>query len=166
MNPLCTLHRVGQSVRTDGITRAMLDSGALERDVRDFCLTHERTAGVDGWSSFEVSPPLRAYGTQASLRSAGRLSQRFARPKLRMKLPGTPPGLTTSEEALFTGVPVNVTLLFSHEHCLEAANAHGDAGADASALADRAQREGAAGRPERALMTSHRDEVVRCRSGQ
>jgi transaldolase len=75
---------------------------------------YERTNGVDGWVSLEVSP-LLAYDTEATLRAAKDLFARAARPNLFIKIPGTSEGLPAIEEAIFAGVPVNVTLLFSRE---------------------------------------------------
>ena len=95
----------------------------LRRAADLFKLTHERTAAVDGWVSLEVSP-LLAYDTDATLRAAKRLRDRGARPNLLVKIPGTREGLAAIEEAIFAGVPVNVTLLFSREHYLAAADAY------------------------------------------
>ncbi len=75
---------------------------------------HERTNTVDGWVSFEVSP-LLAYDTTSTLAAAKDLFARAGRPNLFIKIPGTKEGLPAIEEAIFAGVPVNVTLLFSRE---------------------------------------------------
>jgi transaldolase len=83
---------------------------------------HDRTCGVDGWVSLEVSP-LLAHDTAATIEEARRLHARAQRPNLFIKIPGTPEGLPAIEEAIFAGVPVNVTLLFSREHYLAAAEA-------------------------------------------
>jgi transaldolase len=83
---------------------------------------HERTCGVDGWVSLEVSP-LLAHDTAHSLASAKTLHARAARPNLMIKIPGTREGLPAIEEAIFAGVPINVTLLFSREHYVAAADA-------------------------------------------
>ena len=83
---------------------------------------HDRTNGVDGWVSLEVSP-LLAYDTMQTLAAAKELYARAGRPNLFIKIPGTKEGLPAIEEAIFAGVPVNVTLLFSHEHYLAAADA-------------------------------------------
>ena len=82
----------------------------------------DRTNGVDGWVSLEVSP-LLAYDTASTLGAAKRLHARAARPNLLIKIPGTTEGLPAIEEAIFAGVPVNVTLLFSREHYVAAAEA-------------------------------------------
>lgn len=84
---------------------------------------HERTNGVDGWVSLEVSPKL-AYDTQSTLAAAKQLHATANRPNLFIKIPGTREGLPAIEEAIFAGVPVNVTLLFSREHYLAAADAY------------------------------------------
>src|SRR5271165_4824224 len=84
---------------------------------------HDRTNGVDGWVSLEVSP-LLAYDTAGTLAAARDLFARAARPNLMIKIPGTPEGLPAIEEAVFAGIPINVTLLFSREHYLAAADAY------------------------------------------
>ena len=83
---------------------------------------HERTAGVDGWVSLEVSPRL-AYDTNSTLAEARDLHARAARPNLFIKIPGTKEGLPAIESAIFAGVPINVTLLFSAEQYVAAAEA-------------------------------------------
>lgn len=84
---------------------------------------HDRTGGVDGWVSLEVSPHL-AYDAAATLAAAQELFARGGRPNLFIKIPGTPQGLPAIEEAIAAGVPVNVTLLFTREHYLAAADAY------------------------------------------
>ena len=83
---------------------------------------HNKTNTVDGWVSLEVSP-LLAHDTASTLRAAKDLFARAARPNLFIKIPGTKEGLPAIEEAIFAGIPVNVTLLFSREHYLPAAEA-------------------------------------------
>jgi len=83
---------------------------------------HEKTNGVDGWVSLEVSP-LLAYDTASTLAAAKELFARANRPNLLIKIPGTRQGLPAIEEAIFAGVPINVTLLFSREQYLAAADA-------------------------------------------
>jgi transaldolase len=83
---------------------------------------HDRTNGVDGWVSLEVSP-LLAYDTVTTIAAAKDLYQRAGRPNLFIKIPGTKEGLPAIEEAIFAGVPVNVTLLFSRDQYLAAADA-------------------------------------------
>jgi len=84
---------------------------------------HEQTDGVDGWVSLEVSPTL-AYDTTSTLAQAKQLHARAARPNLFIKIPGTREGIPAIEEAIFAGVPINVTLLFSRGHYLAAAEAY------------------------------------------
>jgi transaldolase len=83
----------------------------------------DRTSGVDGWASLEVSP-LLAYDTKSTIAVAKELHARAARPNLYIKIPGTTEGLPAIEEAIFAGVPINVTLLFSREQYLAAAAAY------------------------------------------
>jgi len=84
---------------------------------------HDQTEGADGWVSLEVSP-LLAYDTRSTIEAARALHARAGRPNLFIKIPGTEQGLPAIEESIFAGVPVNVTLLFSREHYLAAANAY------------------------------------------
>jgi len=83
---------------------------------------YNRTNTVDGWVSLEVSP-LLAYDTARTLAAAKQLFTRAARPNLLIKIPGTKEGLPAIEEAIFAGISVNVTLLFSREHYVAAAEA-------------------------------------------
>jgi transaldolase len=83
----------------------------------------DRTDGVDGWVSLEVSP-LLAHDTKSTLAAAVDLHRRAGKPNLFIKIPGTVEGLPAIEEAIFAGVPVNVTLLFSREQYLAAAEAY------------------------------------------
>src|SRR5215472_2621802 len=83
---------------------------------------YDRTCGVDGWVSLEVSP-LLAHDTQSTIAEAKELHAQAGRPNLFIKIPGTPEGLPAIEEAIFAGVPINVTLLFSEDQYLAAANA-------------------------------------------
>ncbi len=172
-----TLHAEGQSLWLDNITRDLLQTGTLERYIRELAVTGltsnptifdhaiknsttydaairkkvaegksteelffelaledltraadlfrpiwERTLGVDGWVSLEVSP-LLARDTASTLAAAKSLHARAARPNLLIKIPGTPEGLPAIEDAIFAGVPINVTLLFSDEQYLAAAEA-------------------------------------------
>jgi transaldolase len=95
----------------------------LRRAADLFAPIHQRTAGVDGWVSLEVSP-LLAYDTARSIRSAADLHARAGRENVFIKIPGTERGLAAIEEATFAGVPVNVTLLFSREQYLASAYAY------------------------------------------
>jgi transaldolase len=84
---------------------------------------HEKTNGVDGWVSLEVSPEL-AHDTAKTISAAKDLHARAERPNLFIKIPGTKEGLPAIEEAIFAGVHVNVTLLFSREQYIAAAEAY------------------------------------------
>lgn len=171
------LHKLGQSVWLDNITRGLLDSGTLKHYIDDFSVTgltsnptifdhaiknssaydpaivdqlragktgedlffelalnditraaqlfrpiYDRTDGVDGWVSLEVSP-LLAHDTASTLRDVKDLHARAGQPNLFIKIPGTKEGVPAIEEAIFAGIPVNVTLLFSREQYLAAAEA-------------------------------------------
>src|SRR5450759_3761632 len=177
MNPTGLLHRAGQSLWLDNITRDLLTSGTLERYARELAVTgltsnptiydraiggtsaydkaigaaasrgtvaeeiffglalddlreaadifrpvFDRTGGVDGYVSLEVSPVL-AYDATATALEAARLHGLGMRPNLFIKIPGTTEGLRAIEDTIFAGVPVNVTLLFSlaqYLGCMEA----------------------------------------------
>jgi len=95
----------------------------LRRAADLFLGIHERTDGVDGWVSLEVSP-LLAYDTARTAQAAKTLHARAGRPNLFIKIPGTPEGLPAITEAIAAGVPVNVTLLFSADQYLAAADAY------------------------------------------
>ena len=95
----------------------------LRRAADLFAPTHERTDGVDGWVSLEVSP-LLADDADATIEQACALHARAERNNLLIKIPGTEAGRTAIEETVFAGVPVNVTLLFSAEQYLAAAEAY------------------------------------------
>lgn len=95
----------------------------LTRAADLFRNVHDKTKGADGWVSLEVSP-LLAYDTASTLAAAKDLHARAARPNLFIKIPGTQQGLPAIEEAIFAGVSINVTLLFSREHYLAAAEAY------------------------------------------
>ncbi len=135
-NPTIFDHAVTHSAKYDDEIRQLVGRGftrealffelALEDLARAadlFLPTHRATATVDGWVSLEVSP-LLAYDSAASAAEAKRLYRKANRPNLFVKIPGTSEGLPAIEEAIFSGVPVNVTLLFSPEHYLAAANAY------------------------------------------
>ena len=84
---------------------------------------YDRTNGVDGWVSLEVSPKL-AYDASSTVATARELHGKGGRPNLFIKIPGTREGVPAIEQAIFEGIPINVTLLFSREQYLEAANAY------------------------------------------
>ena len=83
---------------------------------------YDRTCGVDGWVSLEVSP-LLAHDTKSTIAEVKDLHARAQRPNLLIKIPGTKEGLPAIEEAIFAGVPVNITLLFSDDQYVAAADA-------------------------------------------
>jgi transaldolase len=95
----------------------------LARAADLFRPVHEATAGMDGWVSLEVSP-LLADDAAGTVRSAVQLHGQAGRSNLFIKIPGTPAGITAIEESIFQGVPVNVTLLFSREQYVAAAEAY------------------------------------------
>ena len=134
-NPTIFDHAIKNSSAYDASIRQKLNEGksgedlffelALEDLTRAadlFRPIHEKTNGVDGWVSLEVSPKL-AYDAAKTLAAAQALHARAGRPNLFIKIPGTKEGLPAIEEAIFAGVPINVTLLFSREHYLAAAEA-------------------------------------------
>jgi transaldolase len=178
MKPTRVLHKLGQSLWLDNITRELLNTGMLQRFIEEFSVTgltsnptifdhairhsatydddisrktssgksaedlffdlaltdltraaelfqpvFARTDGIDGWVSLEVSP-LLAHDTNATLSAARALHQRGGKPNLFIKIPGTAEGLPAIEAAIFAGVPINVTLLFSREQYLAAADAY------------------------------------------
>jgi transaldolase len=171
------LYDLGQSIWLDNITRDLLETGTLERYIKELSVTgltsnptifdhaiknsaaydnaihedlkkgksgealffdlalddltraadlfrpiYDRTDRVDGWVSLEVSP-LLAYDTASTLAAAKELHARAGRPNLLIKIPGTKEGLPAIEESIFAGIPINVTLLFSREHYVAAAEA-------------------------------------------
>ena len=134
-NPTIFDHAIKNSSSYDAAIREKLDGGksgeklffelALEDLTRAadlFRPTFDRTNGVDGWVSLEVSP-LLAHDTASTLSAAKSLHARAGRPNLLIKIPGTKEGLPAIEESIFAGVPINVTLLFSREHYIAAAEA-------------------------------------------
>jgi transaldolase len=135
-NPTIFDNAIKDSADYDAAIRQRLERGetveelffeiALEDIVHAADLFHpiyERTCGVDGYVSLEVSP-LLAHDTQSTLEMAKDLFARADRPNVFIKIPGTPEGLPAIEEAIFSGIPVNVTLLFSREQYLAAEGAY------------------------------------------
>ena len=117
---------IRQKVKEGKSGEALFFELALEdlRQAADlFRPIHDLTNGVDGWVSLEVSP-LLAHDTSGTLAAAKTLHDRAIRPNLFIKIPGTKEGLPAIEEAIFTGVPVNVTLLFSSAQYVAAAEAY------------------------------------------
>jgi transaldolase len=135
-NPTIFDHAIKNSAAYDGAIREELAKGTtgeglffdlalddLTRAADLFRPVHDRTNGVDGWVSLEVSP-LLAHDTASTIAAAKELSARAGRPNLFIKIPGTKEGLPAIDEAIFAGVPVNVTLLFSREQYVAAAEAY------------------------------------------
>ena len=134
-NPTIFDHAIKNSSDYDSAIKSKLAQGksgeklffelALE-DIREaadlFRPVHDRTCGVDGWVSLEVSP-LLAHDTKSTIAEAKELHRQAQRRNVFIKIPGTPEGLPAIEEAIFAGVPINVTLLFSDDQYVAAANA-------------------------------------------
>src|ERR1700724_342377 len=134
-NPTIFDHAIKNSAAYDAAIRRKVGEGkageplffelALEDLTRAadlFRPTWDKTNGVDGWVSLEVSP-LLAYDTASTLAAAKDLHTRAGLPNLFIKIPGTKEGLPAIEEAIFAGIPINVTLLFSREQYVAAAEA-------------------------------------------
>src|ERR1700757_3055419 len=134
-NPTIFDHAIKNSSSYDAAIRKRLEEGdsgeklffelALEdlTQAADlFRPAYERTSGVDGWVSLEVSP-LLAHDTKLTVDEVKDLHGRAQRPNLLIKIPGTKEGLPAIEEAIFAGIPVNVTLLFSDDQYLASADA-------------------------------------------
>ena len=116
---------IRQKVKEGKSGEALFFELALEdlRQAADlFRPIHDQTNGVDGWVSLEVSP-LLAHDTAGTIAAAKQLHARAERPNLFIKIPGTKEGIPAIEEAIFAGVPINVTLLFSREQYVAAAEA-------------------------------------------
>jgi transaldolase len=134
-NPTIFDHAIKNSTAYDAAIREKLRKGKsgedlffelavedLSRAATLFRPIHDQTDSVDGWVSLEVSP-LLAYDTASTLAAAKDLHTRAGQPNLFIKIPGTKEGLPAIEEAIFAGVPINVTLLFSREQYVAAAEA-------------------------------------------
>jgi transaldolase len=135
-NPTIFDHAIKNSTAYDAAIQKGLSKGqsgealffelALEDITRAAALfrpVHDQTDGVDGWVSLEVSP-LLAYDTASTLAAAKDLHSRAGQPNLFIKIPGTKEGLPAIEESIFAGIPINVTLLFSREQYVSAAEAY------------------------------------------
>ena len=135
-NPTIFDHAIKNSAAYDAAIRTKVKEGKsgedlffelaledLRRAADLFRPIWDRSEGVDGWVSLEVSP-LLAYDTASTLAAAKSLHARAGRPNLLIKIPGTKEGLPAIEEAIFAGIPINVTLLFSREHYVAAAEAY------------------------------------------
>jgi len=116
---------IRQGLRKGSAAEEIFFSLALEDITRAadlFRPIHERTSGTDGWASIEVSPTV-AHDTASTIAAAKDLYDRAKRPNVFIKIPGTTEGLPAIEEAIFAGIPVNVTLLFSQDQYLASAEA-------------------------------------------
>src|SRR6202167_2341000 len=135
-NPTIFDHAIAHSKSYDPEIRRLMGTGLsgealfFELAVQDltraadlFAPIHERTAGVDGFVSLEVSP-LLAYDAKNTVDQAKALHKKANRRNLFIKIPGTKEGAPAIEEAIFSGVPVNVTLIFSRDHYVAAAEAY------------------------------------------
>jgi transaldolase len=135
-NPTIFDEAIGNTAAYDGGIRQKAQAGLsgedlfvelaledLRRAADLFRPVFERTSGIDGWVSMEVSP-LLANDTKTTIEAALKIHKLANRPNLYVKIPGTPAGVPAIEAAIFAGVPVNVTLLFSREHYLAVADAY------------------------------------------
>jgi transaldolase len=135
-NPTIFDEAIGKTAAYDKGIRQKADAGLkgedlfmelaledLRRAADLFKPEFDRTKGVDGWVSMEVSP-LLANDTQATIDAALRIHKQANRSNLYVKIPGTPAGVPAIEAAIFAGVPINVTLLFSREQYLKVAEAY------------------------------------------
>lgn len=135
-NPTTFEHAIGHSNAYDEAIRREANAGRsgedllfelaledLRRAADLFQPVFDATDGTDGWVSLEVSPML-ARDAARTVTTAADLRARAARPNVFIKIPGTPEGLAAIEAAIFAGIPVNVTLLFSCAQYQAAAEAH------------------------------------------
>jgi transaldolase len=135
-NPTIFDNAIGSGSAYDDSIRALHDQGregedlffelALEdlRQAADlFVAAHERTDGVDGWASLEVSPKI-ADDSEATIEQAQRLHIESRRNNIFIKIPGTEAGNKAIEESIHAAVPINVTLLFSTDQYVASAEAY------------------------------------------
>jgi transaldolase len=135
-NPTIFDNAISRSSWYDSEIRKQLESGIsgeelffklavqdLSRAADLFAGIHARTGTVDGFVSLEVSPVF-AYDTKSTVEQARKLHAQANKPNLFIKIPGTPEGLPAIEDSIFAGVPVNVTLLFSTDQYVKAADAY------------------------------------------
>jgi transaldolase len=135
-NPTIFEHAIGNTGAYDQSIRSLAAAGKsgealfvelaledLRRAADLFRPAFDATGGVDGWVSMEVSP-LLADDTAGSIAAAARIHRQAGRPNLYVKIPGTPAGVPAIEESIYAGVPINVTLLFSREQYVAAAEAY------------------------------------------
>jgi transaldolase len=135
-NPTIFDHAVAHSHSYDAEIKRLVGAGKsgealfFELAIQDltkaadlFAPIHQRTAGVDGFVSLEVSP-LLAHDTERTVADAKKLHAKANRANLFIKIPGTTEGLPAIEEAIFSGIPINVTLLFSRDDYVKAGDAY------------------------------------------
>jgi transaldolase len=135
-NPTIFEHAIGAGDSYDASIRALADAGHSGEDlffelaIEDltqaaelFRPVFDASQGVDGWVSLEVSP-LLAHDAARTIHAAKHLHGKAGKANLFIKIPGTAEGLEAIEDVIFAGVPVNVTLLFSREQTLAAAEAY------------------------------------------
>src|SRR5207237_7852928 len=135
-NPTIFEHAIGNTGAYDASIRRMAAAGKsgealfvelaledLRRAADLFRPAFDDTDGIDGWVSMEVSP-LLADDTAGSIATAARIHRQAGRSNLYVKIPGTPEGVPAIEESIYAGLPLNVTLLFSREQYLAAAEAY------------------------------------------
>ena len=113
-------NRAGKSAESIFIELALED---LRRAADLFRPIFVASKGIDGWVSMEISP-LLVNDAEGSIKAARQIHQQADRANLFIKIPGTPEGIVAIEELIFAGVPINVTLLFSHEQYLAAVEAY------------------------------------------
>ncbi|QCB45408.1 transaldolase [Hydrogenophaga sp. PAMC20947] len=135
-NPTIFQHAIGSGDAYDDRIHELADAGLSNEDlffelaIEDlaeaadlFRPVFKASGGVDGWVSLEVSPLLADHAAN-TIQAANRLHVKAGKANLFIKIPGTPQGIEAIEQVIFDGVPVNVTLLFSREHMLNAAEAY------------------------------------------
>jgi transaldolase len=135
-NPTIFEHAIGSGTAYDDSIRILTDAGLsgetlffelaiedLTRAAELFRPAFDFSQGHDGWVSLEVSPTL-AHDTAGTIKAAARLHAQAAISNLLIKIPGTAEGIPAIEASIFAGIPINVTLLFSCDHYLAAAEAY------------------------------------------
>lgn len=135
-NPTIFEHAIAKSSSYDAEVGRLMKAGIsgeelffelalqdLTRAADLFASVHERTAGVDGFVSLELSP-LLAYDTKKSVSAAKLLHGKGNRPNLFIKIPGTSNGVPAIEESIANGLAINVTLLFSRGQYVASAEAY------------------------------------------
>ncbi len=101
-SPELTAWQLFELVETDDV-RAACDN---------FRAVHEKTRGVDGYVSIEVSPGA-ANSVDDTIAEARRLWSEVERANVMIKVPGTAAGAAAARRLLADGINVNITLLFS-----------------------------------------------------